>query len=68
MFKTIGINMRHIQKVASNAQLPHIKELAITELVCRKIVQVIYEGLNYQETIDTDVFDKISINMMTQRL
>jgi len=68
MFKELGINMRHIRKVASNSEKDHIKELAITEIVWRKIIEVAYEGLDYQEVIDTDVFDKISLNMMNQRL
>jgi len=68
MFKTVGINIRHIQKIASTAQQPHVRELAITELVCRKMADVIRQGKNYADIIDTDIFDKISLNLVKQRL
>ena len=68
MLKAVGINMRHIQKIASLSQTQHIKELAITELLARKIKRVIVEGTDYSQAIDIDIFDKIHVNMLVQRL
>ena len=68
MFKSIGINLRYIQKVASLSQTQHIKELAITELLARKIKNIIIDGSDYSATIDAGIFDKIHINMLVQRL
>jgi hypothetical protein len=68
LFKTVGINIRFLQKVATMSEKEHIRNLAVTEITWRKIKEIITKGQNYAEEMDTSIFDKISQNMVKQRL
>lgn len=41
IFHSYGINMRHLGKVASLTQLPHIKNLCIAEMIARSSKKIL---------------------------
>ena len=58
MLRTVGVNIRHISKISTQAKEQHIKELAIIEILSKKISNVAINRLDYIENIDPNATGK----------